>query len=109
MEIVIQNCAFFCPIPLLASVEVCIKLRQHCSSSSGQKFLPFLVLPPVAGTPPLPDMVDGVGGQNTVPEANIPEELLPNARPGTLYGVSVDWWTLELGILGTGFPGVPFN
>ena len=47
--------------------------------------------------------------QNTVLEANIPEELLPNARSDTLYGVSVDWWTLELGVLGTGFSGVPFN
>jgi hypothetical protein len=83
--------------------------RSSCPSWSSH---PLQVPPPSwhgGISPNLGWLADGVGGQNTVPEANIPEELLPNARPGTLYGVSVDWWTSELGVLGTGFPGVPFN
>jgi hypothetical protein len=51
----------------------------------------------------------GVGGESSVPEAKIPRGVLWNARPGTLLGDSVDWWTLGLGGPVNEIQGVPFT
>ena len=52
---------------------------------------------------------DGVGGESSVREAKMPRGVLWIARPGTLLGDSVDWWTLELGGPGNEIRGVPFT
>jgi len=54
-------------------------------------------------------MADGVGGESTAPEDKMPDVLLQNARPGTLFTHTGDWWTLELGGPASKIPGVPFN